>query len=619
MSVVVQAERHIPVEFQDIYGIVKGSMSINQRQQFEEVCKLIESLYAQDFMTLRRNLKHNFRPFSVGAKGQKLQTRVGKALPPKADLDAKELHLVADLIQLMARARFQIMTQEEWDTAKEERFLFQLPVAVNWGFFDKKLLTAFWNSSNERRRFRMLLPDLADRCLIFKRDVIMMEDTGRYINDKVELLISYALIAPLSALWTWIKKKLRRGAQATAAASQQPGSEAKPSMSHHNSRLVERRSLRRLLPNLRSLLLAFPRELTIQEPAYKEVVVVYRTAGSRGKADKKQAKKRAKDDRLTDILSNRNIHIKCFHDIPMADIDAVFPDKKVYMKLASIVNMIVATVMALVAVLSTLLQAGKAMDMNLFMSVGGLVWARFFQMYSSMQAERSEMIQEMTNILYDKTDDAQEGVLSMLLEDMAEQQLKEAVIAYIILFMAGDEGGASMQELDKRCEDFLEEHFGLKLDFAVEDTLPRLLEWKLVTKSEMNNQVVYNAAPVETAHRVLVQRWSTAYEALGKPPKFVTYPLTSLLADPEQELPMLATPDPALQEKAAVQAKRGAEAEAGAEGASALSKRLTEFVPTEAGFKAVMETTGADNGEAAAAKAADVGTTAPTQAKSSPQ
>ena len=61
----------------------------------------------------------------------------------------------------------------------------------------------------------------------------------------------------------------------------------------------------------------------------------------------------------------------------------------------------------------------------------------------------------------------------MLLEDMADQQLKEIVIAYAMLFMAGaDEGGGSLHDrdaglteaqLDRRCEDFMVEHFGLKV------------------------------------------------------------------------------------------------------------------------------------------------------------
>ena len=55
---------------------------------------------------------------------------------------------------------------------------------------------------------------------------------------------------------------------------------------------------------------------------------------------------------------------------------------------------------------------------------------------------------------------------------MAEQQLKEAVLAYTILYMAGDQdreskdselAGMYEEDLDKCCEDFLLQHFGLKV------------------------------------------------------------------------------------------------------------------------------------------------------------
>lgn len=48
-------------------------------------------------------------------------------------------------------------------------------------------------------------------------------------------------------------------------------------------------------------------------------------------------------------------------------------------------------------------------------SVVSLVGARAGQMYSKIQHARSVVMQNMTNVLYDKLDDAQEGVLSMLL------------------------------------------------------------------------------------------------------------------------------------------------------------------------------------------------------------
>eukprot|EP00983_Pelagomonas_calceolata_P014975 475920-Pelagomonas_calceolata.AAC.1 len=63
-------------------------------------------------MAQRRSLKTNFLMFSVGAKDQILPAKVGKSLPNKTDLDDKELKLVNDIMQLMAAARFHIMTEE---------------------------------------------------------------------------------------------------------------------------------------------------------------------------------------------------------------------------------------------------------------------------------------------------------------------------------------------------------------------------------------------------------------------------------------------------------------------------------------------------------------------------
>jgi hypothetical protein len=121
----------------------------------------------------------------------------------------------------------------------------------------------------------------------------------------------------------------------------------------------------------------------------------------------------------------------------------------------------------------------------------------------------------------------------MLLEDMADQQLKEAVLCYSILYLIGDlEGGATEEELDVKCEDWLEENFGIKLDFAVEDALPRLLEWGLVTSSQDKSRgLIYNSIPFKEARQKLIRKWSEAYQALGKPVKNIVLPLASLLAE----------------------------------------------------------------------------------------
>lgn len=64
--------------------------------------------------------------------------------------------------------------------------------------FDRRLLMDFWSSSMERRRVRLLLPDLADCCLVFHRGIEEVTATGLYINEKLDLLLSYVLLEPVT-------------------------------------------------------------------------------------------------------------------------------------------------------------------------------------------------------------------------------------------------------------------------------------------------------------------------------------------------------------------------------------------------------------------------------------
>lgn len=107
VEIICPPDRHISVEFQEIYGILKSALSVGERARFEEVAQLIESLYAQEFMVLRRSLKRNFLPFSMGAKDQPLTTRVEAGLPTSGDLDQREEKLVSARTQAGVTCRAQ--------------------------------------------------------------------------------------------------------------------------------------------------------------------------------------------------------------------------------------------------------------------------------------------------------------------------------------------------------------------------------------------------------------------------------------------------------------------------------------------------------------------------------
>ncbi|GIL91758.1 hypothetical protein Vretimale_14893 [Volvox reticuliferus] len=524
-TIICPPDLHIPVEFQEIYSLVRTGMSISERARFEQIAQLVESLYAQEFMALKRSIRHNFLRFSMGAKDQPLVSCLGAGLPTVAELDISEQKLIADFMQLMAAARFHILTTREWELAKSDKFMFSLPVEVNWSYYDDKLLRTFWASNAERRELRAVLPDMADRVLVFHRGITVAQASGLYTEEKVDLLVEYLITKPLLKLWNWLRKRN------TPAGTGPMGNLTE---SRHQARkVVERRTLRLLMPSAWAVIKNFHKKLKLQEPAFKEVVVLYRAANaSRHKKHTLPAIQRPVEQRQREILAGRNIHIKCFHDIPMADMDVIFAEKKVYLKMLTIIQMVVTVVGGLAAALMVILKGDKV-DMNVLWSSISLVAARCGQVYTSAQAERSKTIQDMVNILYDKTDDAQEGVVSMLLEDMADQQLKEAILTYGLLYSREAEMTETMIDLD--CERFLVKNFDLSVDFAVEDALPRLEYWGMINRITTKlGQTKFAAVHPETAASRLMERWQQSFSTVATPPPTATFPLSNLISDRER-------------------------------------------------------------------------------------
>jgi len=78
------------------------------------------------------------------------------------------------------------------------------------------------------------------------------------------------------------------------------------------------------------------------------------------------------------------------------------------------------------------------------------------------------------------------------------------LLAYFQLFKSNE--ALSGDELDGLCEDFLEDRFALKIDFAMEDSLPRLLATGLVTQRPEDG--AFRAAPLESAYSLLLGKWN---------------------------------------------------------------------------------------------------------------
>ena len=273
---------------------------------------------------------------------------------------------------------------------------FNSPVEVNWDALDTTLLSSFW--ARGRARERALAAPVSDRILIYRRGIKTVKASGRFIDDKVDLLVEYLLIGPATRAAGHVASalaKIRGGnseggnsvdvamrlqqlasgnssapssnAEAAAAAAEAAGASTegaaraakeaeeaaaaeaeaeKLALSHDAAQKVRRVSFRHLMPSTLSVLKSFPKVLTIEEPAYKDVVVLYRKS-----VPDKQVRKTEKDPEFDfdPARARRNVNVKRFADVPMADAEMIFPDKTIWLKPILLLQLVATLVGGFVA------------------------------------------------------------------------------------------------------------------------------------------------------------------------------------------------------------------------------------------------------------------------------
>lgn len=70
-------------------------------------------------------------------------------------------------------------------------------------------------------------------------------------------------------------------------------------------------------------------------------------------------------------------------------------------------------------------------------SLTSIAAARAAQVWSRAQLTRQQMQDAMTQGLYEKAADSQEGVLHTVLNQMSDQHTKEVILAYAVLLIRG--------------------------------------------------------------------------------------------------------------------------------------------------------------------------------------
>lgn len=195
--------------------------------------------------------------------------------------------------------------------------------------------------------------------------------------------------------------------------------------------------------------------------------------------------------------------LKLFQNVPGADVEMLFPNTRVGMRLIDKLLIGVPAIVSGGIVMTTKLGAtlvllgsllGFWLGVNsepvkldkaavLVLIAGlGTVGAYLWKQYSSIKNRKLRFTQALTENLYFKLLDNNAGVLFRVLDEAEESECKESLLAYY--FLLAEQAPMTAQQLDQAIEAWFAARWQCQLDFEIDDALEKLKLLDLATEVE---------------------------------------------------------------------------------------------------------------------------------------
>jgi hypothetical protein len=238
-----------------------------------------------------------------------------------------------------------------------------------------------------------------------------------------------------------------------------------------------------------------------------------------------------RDDYQTEVHEHSHCRagatlLKLFRNVPRADLEMLFPNTSVRMRLMDKLFIGVPALVSGGIVLSTKLGASLILLGSLFgywlgwhdrptelnqarvmillagaAALVGYLWKQF----NSFKNRKIRFMQALTQNLYFRNLDNNAGVFHRLVNDAEDEESKEALLAYY--FLLGSPIPLARDELDRCIEVWFESNWDCHIDFEIEDALQKLCRLGLVEDSADG----FTAVDTTHAIRLLDQRWDNYF------------------------------------------------------------------------------------------------------------
>jgi hypothetical protein len=208
------------------------------------------------------------------------------------------------------------------------------------------------------------------------------------------------------------------------------------------------------------------------------------------------------------------VYLKIFKDVPKLDIKMLLPTARVHLSkldrgrigLPLISGIGLALYNLTTELLEKITQLVLAGDNPLLLwgiASGGITYG--YRSYYGYQQMKQRYHLTLTQSLYYQNLDSNAGVLYRVFDDAEEQECREALLAYFLLWKKAGPEGWTAHDLTAYVEPYLEKNVQCLVDFETSDVLSALEKLRLIEKHEER----FRACPIEDGMKSLAAAWSS--------------------------------------------------------------------------------------------------------------
>lgn len=248
-------------------------------------------------------------------------------------------------------------------------------------------------------------------------------------------------------------------------------------------------------------ILIYRRLFVLLQPRNKQQWLEYLVKHKRMNSKQAEKKAAAALNALGLTDDNPVLYLKLFKNIPRADLEMLFPNTRIQMRLFDKLKLgIMGGGGAAGGIMATISKFSATIEpMAALMAIGGLIgvlWRQIAQIFS----QRTKYSAVLTKNLYFYNLATNLSALTLLADTASAEECKEALLAYFFLLVGGE---TNRDMLDNSIEAFVFSQYALPMDFEIDDGLRKLQAAQLL----QNNNDLLTAIPINDALTHLNKQW----------------------------------------------------------------------------------------------------------------